>query len=107
MSPGETGWFIISTYFFYLRLKNIKLSILHPKWSFSPFISSSAKQRQLKRARLADNLREKLKMRPGPIELIRAKILQPESDDGLVDAIETGAIQYQGTPGGQQLLHQV
>ena len=64
-------------------------------------------QRQLKRARLADNLREKLEMRPGPIELIRAKILQPDSDDGLVDAIETGAIQYQGTPGGQQLLHQV
>lgn len=45
------------------------------------------KQRQLKRAKLADHLNEKIAHRPGPLELVDAHILEPEDKD-LMSAIE-------------------
>ncbi|CAF1269149.1 unnamed protein product [Adineta steineri] len=49
-------------------------------------------QRQLKRARLVDNLNDKLSVRPGILELVANNIL--EIDSNLQQAIQDGHIQY-------------
>lgn len=52
---------------------------------FSPTVETSAepslqaKQLKLKRARLADDLNEKIAQRPGPMELVEKNILPVES----------------------------
>ena len=55
------------------------------------------RQRQLKRARLADGLNDKLSHRPGPLELVQGNILQTneelaEAIKGEVDAISAQTI---------------
>jgi hypothetical protein len=52
-------------------------------------------QRQLKRARLADNLNDKLAARPGVLELVANNIL--EIDPTLKEAIQGGRIQFPST----------
>lgn len=52
-------------------------------------------QRQLKRARLADNLNDKLAARPGILELVASNIL--EIDPSLKEAIKGGRIQFPST----------
>ncbi len=52
-------------------------------------------QRQLKRARLADNLNDKLAARPGILELVASNIL--EIDPSLKEAIQGGRIQFPST----------
>jgi hypothetical protein len=52
-------------------------------------------QRQLKRARLADNLNDKLAARPGILELVANNIL--EIDPTLKEAIQGGRIQFPST----------
>lgn len=52
-------------------------------------------QRQLKRARLADNLNDKLAARPGILELVANNIL--EIDPTLKEAIKGGRIQFPST----------
>jgi hypothetical protein len=52
-------------------------------------------QRQLKRARLADNLNDKLATRPGILELVANNIL--EIDPSLKEAIQGGRIQFPST----------
>ena len=52
-------------------------------------------QRQLKRARLADNLNDKLAARPGILELVANNIL--EIDPSLKEAIQRGRIQFPST----------
>lgn len=42
--------------------------------------SLQAAQMRLKRARLADDLNEKIAQRPGPMELVEKKILPVDSD---------------------------
>ena len=49
----------------------------HAETSAEP--SLQAKQLKLKRARLADNLNEKIAQRPGPMELVEKNILPVES----------------------------
>lgn len=44
------------------------------------------RQRQLKKARLTDDLNDKLAHRPGPLELVQGNILQ--ADDHLLEAIK-------------------
>lgn len=51
---------------------------LHTETSAEP--SLQAKQLQLKRARLADDLNDKISHRPGPIELIHKNILPVDLD---------------------------
>ncbi len=52
-------------------------------------------QRQLKRARLADNLNDKLAARPGILELVANNILEIEPN--LKEAIQGGRIQFPST----------
>ena len=52
-------------------------------------------QRQLKRARLADNLNDKLAARPGVLELVANNIL--EIDPNLKEAIQGGRIKFPST----------
>ncbi len=52
-------------------------------------------QRQLKRARLADNLNDKLAARPGILELVANNIL--EIDPNLKEAIQGGRIKFPST----------
>uniref|UniRef100_H3A8T7 Myocardin related transcription factor A n=1 Tax=Latimeria chalumnae TaxID=7897 RepID=H3A8T7_LATCH len=54
--------------------------------------SLQAKQLKLKRARLADDLNEKIAQRPGPMELIEKNILPVESS--LKEAIIDGQVDY-------------
>jgi hypothetical protein len=51
---------------------------------------------ELKRARLADDLNEKLAKRPGPLELVESGILV-SSDSTLTEAIKDGKLQYPRT----------
>jgi hypothetical protein len=59
----------------------------------APAIQKS--QRQLKRARLADNLNDKLAARPGVLELVKNNIL--EIDSNLKEAIQGGLIKFPST----------
>jgi hypothetical protein len=60
-------------------------------------------QRQLKRARLADNLNDKLAARPGILELVANNIL--EIDPNLKEAIQGGRIQFPSTkPGSASII---
>ncbi|NXT43763.1 MKL1 protein, partial [Pelecanoides urinatrix] len=54
--------------------------------------SLQAKQLKLKRARLADDLNEKIAQRPGPMELVEKNILPVESS--LKEAIIVGQVNY-------------
>ena len=56
------------------------------------------RQRQLKRAKLADSLASQLSHRPGPLELIQKNILQ--TDDQVEQAVKEGAIQFRPTAAG-------
>ncbi len=60
---------------------------------------------ELKRARLADDLNDKLAKRPGPLELVESGILV-SSDSALTDAIKGGKIQYPRTSTYIQQLEQ-
>ena len=53
------------------------------------------RQRQLKRAKLADSLASQLSLRPGPLELIQKNILH--TDDPVEQAVKEGAIQFRPT----------
>lgn len=66
----------------------MKYHFIHYFVDTSPLVDSSlqAKQRQLKRARLQDSLSDALANRPGPLDLVKNKILQ-------VDPQLQGAIQ--------------
>ncbi|XP_062443506.1 myocardin-related transcription factor A isoform X5 [Rhea pennata] len=61
-----------------------------PQTSAEP--SLQAKQLKLKRARLADDLNEKIAQRPGPMELVEKNILPVESS--LKEAIIVGQVNY-------------
>ena len=69
------------------------------KKNFLPFSDSNIdpslqdRQRQLKRARLVDDLNEKLAHRPGPLELVEGNIIQ--TDGNLVDKLK-GSYQVHG-----------
>ena len=54
------------------------------------------KQRQLKRAKLADSLSNQLQCRPGPLELIAKNILHTE-DNTVEMAVKEGQIQFRPT----------
>ena len=56
------------------------------------------KQRQLKRANLADSLSNQLLTRPGPLELIKKNILH--TDDDVEQAVKEGQIQFRPTNEG-------
>ena len=56
------------------------------------------KQRQLKRAKLADSLSNQLLARPGPLELIKKNILH--TDDDVEQAVKEGQIQFRPTNEG-------
>ena len=56
------------------------------------------KQRQLKRAKLADSLSNQLLARPGPLELIKKNILH--TDDNVEQAVKEGQIQFKPTNEG-------
>src|SRR5699024_5967021 len=58
--------------------------------SFDP--SYYEQQRKLKKARLADDLNERLSQRPGPLELIKGNILH--TDETLEQAIKDGQITF-------------
>lgn len=60
---------------------------------------------ELKRARLADDLNDKLAKRPGPLELVESGILV-SSDSALSEAIKDGKIQYPRTATYIQQLEQ-
>ena len=60
---------------------------------------------ELKRARLADDLNDKLAKRPGPLELVESGILV-SSDSTLTDAIKDGKISYPRTSTYIQQLEQ-
>ena len=56
------------------------------------------RQRQLKRAKLADSLASQLSLRPGPLELIQKNILH--TDDPIEQAVKEGAIEFRPTVDG-------
>ena len=56
------------------------------------------KQRQLKRAKLADSLSNRLLLRPGPLELIKKNILH--TDDPVEQAVKEGQLQFKPTTEG-------
>ena len=58
--------------------------------------SLQLKCNELKRARLADDLNEKLAKRPGPLELVESGILV-SNDSALTEAIRDGKITYPRT----------
>ena len=61
------------------------------------------KQRQLKRAKLADSLSNQLLARPGPLELIKKNILH--TDDDVEQAVKEGQIQFRPTNEGVLGMH--
>lgn len=61
------------------------------------------KQRQLKKARLADDLNDRLSHRPGPLELIKGNILL--ADERVAQAIKEGAIHFKATCEGEPVKH--
>ncbi|GBM45148.1 MKL/myocardin-like protein 2 [Araneus ventricosus] len=61
------------------------------------------KQRQLKKARLADDLNDRLSHRPGPLELIKGNILH--TDEKFAQAVKEGQIPFKRTCEGQALRH--
>ena len=60
------------------------------------------KQRQLKRARLADTLSNQLQLRPGPLELIQKNILHTD-DSAVEQAVKEGQITFRPTNEGLPL----
>ena len=65
--------------------------------SFDP--SYYEEERKLKKARLADDLNERLSQRPGPLELIKGNILH--TDECLEQAIKDGQITFKKTCEGE------
>ena len=63
------------------------------------------KQRQLKRAKLADSLSNQLLVRPGPLELIKKNILH--TDDDVEQAVKEGQIQFRPTNEGLLGMYEV
>lgn len=61
------------------------------------------RQRQLKKARLADDLNDRLSHRPGPLELIKGNILR--IDEPFAQAIKEGQIQFKKTCEGEAVKH--
>jgi MKL/myocardin-like protein len=60
--------------------------------------SLCSKQRQLKRAKLADSLASQLSHRPGPLELIQKNILH--TDDPVEQLVKQGSIPFTPTAEG-------
>ncbi|XP_069087249.1 myocardin-related transcription factor A isoform X1 [Pleurodeles waltl] len=73
-----------------LMLNSDKTEVLFFETSAEP--SLQAKQLQLKRARLADDLNEKIAQRPGPMELVEKNILPVETS--VKEAIIEGQVEY-------------
>ena len=69
--------------------------------SVSPSLQDA--QRQLKRAKLADDLNDRLSHRPGPLELVKGNILL--ADERLAQAIKEGALQFKATSEGEAVKH--
>lgn len=67
----------------------------------SPTIHS--KQRQLKKARLADDLNDRLSHRPGPLELVKGNILL--TDEKFAQAVKQGQIQFKATCEGEPIKY--
>jgi hypothetical protein len=67
---------------------------------FRPDVDPSlcSKQRQLKRAKLADSLANQLSHRPGPLELIQKNILH--TDDPVEQLVKQGSIPFTPTAEG-------
>ena len=67
---------------------------------FRPDVDPSlcSKQRQLKRAKLADSLANQLSHRPGPLELIQKNILH--TDDPVEQLVKQGSIPFTPTAQG-------
>lgn len=65
------------------RDKNLYLSFFSDT-TIDPSLQD--KQRQLKKARLADDLNDRLSHRPGPLELIKGNILQ--TDENFAQAVK-------------------
>ena len=63
-----------------------------------------AKQQQLKKAKLADNLNERLSHRPGVLELIKGNILLP-SNLQIGEAIKQGDINFKPTSAGETIKY--
>lgn len=63
-----------------------------PETSAEP--SLQAKQLKLKRARLADDLNEKIAQRPGPMELVEKNILPVESSlkEAIIGKVRGGSL---------------
>lgn len=61
------------------------------------------KQRQLKKARLADDLNDRLSHRPGPLELVKGNILL--TDERFAQAVKEGQIQFKATCEGEPAKH--
>ena len=61
------------------------------------------KQRQLKKARLTDDLNDRLSHRPGPLELVKGNILLADSE--FVQAVKEGQIQFKATSEGKPIKH--
>ncbi|XP_013792946.1 MKL/myocardin-like protein 2, partial [Limulus polyphemus] len=61
------------------------------------------KQKQLKKARLTDNLNNRISHRPGPLELIKGNILC--ADERLTQAIKEGQITFRKTCEGETIQH--
>ena len=80
---------------------------LWPRLDSAPHAAPSLlrKCNELKRARLADDLNDKLAKRPGPLELVESGILV-SSDSTLTDAIKDGKISYPRTSTYIQQLEQ-
>ena len=71
-----------------------------PLQDFRPDVDPSlcSKQRQLKRAKLADSLASQLSHRPGPLELIQKNILH--TDDPVEQLVKQGSIAFTPTAEG-------
>lgn len=63
-----------------------------------------AKQQQLKKAKLADNLNERLSHRPGVLELIKGNILLP-SNLQIEQAVKEGTIYFKPTSAGETIKY--
>ncbi len=79
-----------------LVISSTLTDILHVFAGVDP--SLCEKQRQLKRAKLADTLSNQLSLRPGPLELIQKNILH--TDDPVEQAVKEGAISFKPTTEG-------
>ena len=92
---------------FWLKINVSSFSFRHILEDVRPGVDPSLcdKQRQLKRAKLADSLSNQLLARPGPLELIKKNILH--TDDDVEQAVKEGQIQFRPTNEGLLGMYEV